>query len=674
MPSMRLQLNSDILQHLATSYLTPPDLLSCVLVSKAWNEEFIPYLWESIDDCLHSWPKILNRHDAKSSRHNKDEAWIRATFAKHAHHIRYLRVQWKVVLAAVAYAKTCTNLLSLRIGDLSSTKTALEQMKGVPPVGGGGGRGGETYLKSGGGGRGHVNLASRKPWQLEETMSPWPLLCQEFEGKFLPLIHHNIPLPQQERDWMVFQCIWLLLLQNPALRSVKLSRDIAFLGKIESQKYPMLIIGNLKNLVELQDFGIFLELNEVLERLPNIMNYSGNKISSYNINKEHRQLRELWIGDTLPESQVLDLLDNLPSLQQLWITGIPPYKPDDLPIPPASRRYSLRSLGALLEHGVTEAPTAIIARAPFLVEFVTDLLTSVTAHALVKHCPHLEIVRQPSYVEPQRNAYPLRPPLDALLILLQGCQNLKVVDMFNHKVSSAKLTAHPWKCLQLEVLRFQVVDVPRITASEQQWLNEGMRILNTTDEEILYNDMKDLLSSSFSHGLEEYYDHNIFYVMATREEFLVAQRLVMDQLGKLKDLRVLDFGYDYRENDPSTYRVQQGEPDGVLGAPFYVVPNTLELWMRIGLKKLAALNNLEVFGFEGVDHRLRKSEIKWMAESWPKLKVMHGLQEERLGIYTKNTELREYMQTLRPDVKHLAKLPCPYDLPKFGAPTDRLSL
>ncbi|KAF9120918.1 hypothetical protein BGW39_010990 [Mortierella sp. 14UC] len=661
------QLIPDMLRLLAASYLAPPDLLACVQVSQAWNKEFIPHLWETIDDRLYSWPRILDRHDARSSKHNKDKAWIRATFAKHAHHIRHLRVQWKVILTAVTYAKTCTNLRSLRIGDLSCTKTALERMnKGASA-------GGASWRARGGDGD-YVGLAPRKRgrWELEETTPPWPLLCPQFEGKILPLVQDNIPLRQQEQGWMVFQCVWLLLLQNMALRSVSLSRDVAILVKIESPENALSGIGGLKNL---QNFCVRVKLSDVLDGLPAITSYSIDKSSGYSINKEHRQLRELRIDDTLPESIGFGLLGHLPNLQRLWVTETLPCKSSDPSIPPASRRYPLKSLAVLKNSGPSKAPVAIIARVPFLVEFVTDLLPPVTAHALVRYCPQLEIVRQPSYVEPRRNDYLLKPTLNALLILLQGCQNLKVVDMFNHKVSSGELAARPWKCLQLEVLRFQVVDVPRITASEQQWMNEGMRVTNTTDEESLYKYLKDLPRNSIYPGLEGCFDHNIFYTMTKREEYLIAQRLVMDQLGKLKNLRVLDFGYDYRENNPNTYRcAQQGVPDGLLGAPFYVVPNSLELWIGIDLPQLAALKNLEVFGFEGVDHRMGKPEIKWMAEAWPKLKVMHGLQEERLGSYAKNTELREYMQILRPDVKHLAKLPCPYDLPRFGVDsTDRVS-
>ncbi|KAF9089854.1 hypothetical protein BGX29_011820, partial [Mortierella sp. GBA35] len=128
MPGHPPQLVPDILRLLG-GLLTPPDLLSCVQVCRAWNEELIPSLWETIDDSLYMWPLLLDRYDTKNSQHHKDGAWVRAIFSKHAHYIRHLRTSRKAVIAAVTEAKTCTKLRSLYIGDISERRAEAELLK-----------------------------------------------------------------------------------------------------------------------------------------------------------------------------------------------------------------------------------------------------------------------------------------------------------------------------------------------------------------------------------------------------------------------------------------------------------------------------------------------------------------------------------------------------------------
>ncbi|KAG0209227.1 hypothetical protein BGX33_005740, partial [Mortierella sp. NVP41] len=112
---------SELLDVIATN-LTPPDLLSCVQVSRQWNARFIPQLWRTIDDSILSWPHILSLHDAlppppqqgsdsissppdennnsdnvsSSDNQGKDTAWVLAVFKKYAHHIRHLTVSWRI--------------------------------------------------------------------------------------------------------------------------------------------------------------------------------------------------------------------------------------------------------------------------------------------------------------------------------------------------------------------------------------------------------------------------------------------------------------------------------------------------------------------------------------------------------------------------------------------------
>ncbi|KAF9924574.1 hypothetical protein FBU30_005492 [Linnemannia zychae] len=77
----------------------------------------------------------------------------------------------------------------------------------------------------------------------------------------------------------------------------------------------------------------------------------------------------------------------------------------------------------------------------------------------------------------------------------------------------------------------------------------------------------------------------------------------------------------------------------------------MELSLETGLDQLSDLVELEVFGFEGINHRIGKMEIKWIAAHWPRLRVMRGLQEDSLDMLEpdyERAELRKYMQELRP--------------------------
>ncbi|KAK3841499.1 MAG: hypothetical protein J3R72DRAFT_491393 [Linnemannia gamsii] len=85
-------------------------------------------------------------------------------------------------------------------------------------------------------------------------------------------------------------------------------------------------------------------------------------------------------------------------------------------------------------------------------------------------------------------------------------------------------------------------------------------------------------------------------------------------LRKCPRLRVLDainraIDADWLTGVPPTY-LRYERP----------ITNTLELTLGSGgLERLAGLKRLEVFGFEGVDHRIGEKELSWMVENWPRL-------------------------------------------------------
>lgn len=129
---------------------------------------------------------------------------------------------------------------------------------------------------------------------------------------------------------------------------------------------------------------------------------------------------------------------------------------------------------------------------------------------------------------------------------------------------------------------------------------------------------------------------------------------VYDFLASMTQLVTLDIGADHKNYEGSYLRIY--EVDGKKYYDYGSPPkDTLQLSLASGLDRIGALKDLEVFGFEGFNHQIGTAELEWMVTSWPKLKVMRGLQDEtlhRMMYESKKAELREYMELLRPGVKH----------------------
>ncbi|KAG0372166.1 hypothetical protein BGX24_000610 [Mortierella sp. AD032] len=143
------------------------------------------------------------------------------------------------------------------------------------------------------------------------------------------------------------------------------------------------------------------------------------------------------------------------------------------------------------------------------------------------------------------------------------------------------------------------------------------------------------------------------------EKFQWCQRQhhgVYDQLARLTRLKHLDLGYESRY--PLTYisrwtyeRDGQEYVEYSDGKTF----DTLELSLESGLDRLGVLKNLEMFGFECLNHRIGKKELDWMAKNWPRLKLMYGLDKEKLTMIEHDQEravLKAYFQQSRLDVVH----------------------
>ncbi|KAF9117881.1 hypothetical protein BGW39_001708 [Mortierella sp. 14UC] len=109
----------------------------------------------------------------------------------------------------------------------------------------------------------------------------------------------------------------------------------------------------------------------------------------------------------------------------------------------------------------------------------------------------------------------------------------------------------------------------------------------------------------------------LFVFVARDPNYLDSDKLFIEQLSKLKQLEVLDFG-----TGPLS------DLDGTLAKDLRSrgVP---QLRLDSGLTGLAGLKSIVVVAFHGAVQSLGIKEIQWMKENWPELQELSGILSER---------------------------------------------
>ncbi|KAK3835711.1 MAG: hypothetical protein J3R72DRAFT_451116 [Linnemannia gamsii] len=277
---------------------------------------------------------------------------------------------------------------------------------------------------------------------------------------------------------------------------------------------------------------------------------------------------------------------------------------------------------------------------PELVEFGSRMLWSETAKVLAEKNLKLKIFRQTQDCQSLQRYQRLKPKINVASILLELSLSLKTFNGILHRIIAQHLAAHSWSCAGLEVFRCQIVGLPTLRKPDCAVFDNISAIGSLSAEEIP-------LSADPRH----------IKVQGKQQHWLNMHGIVYDRLANLIHLTVLDLGWESRD----VWKLEETivrPSDAWSEAPIHEI---LELSLASGLERLAPLTKLEVFGFDGVNHRIGKPELEWVARSWLRLKVMRGLHasaEPRLArLFSPRSVLREYMQTLRPDVVHEPAFP-----------------
>ncbi|KAG0012264.1 hypothetical protein BGZ82_002673 [Podila clonocystis] len=274
-----------------------------------------------------------------------------------------------------------------------------------------------------------------------------------------------------------------------------------------------------------------------------------------------------------------------------------------------------------------------------------DVKTTSDYDTLLKHLPgHVELTyydKKPPLCEvllkhitrfrvfkaENKPCYISEAPSNELFVI---SNRLRVFDSIARYIHVDKMLRRSWLCMRLEWLSCRIVGVDRLTDEEQAMVDRVM-------------------DPGYSNDLaaEE-------VVAVEKFERCRAQQHGVYDVPSLTKLKRLDLGYENRY--PWTHK-RSGEVYEVEGVQYlkYTMPptfDTLELSLASGLDGLAALKELEMIRFKCINHRIGRTEVDWMAKSWPKLNLIYGLDNERLYDIEPSQEraaLKEYFQQLRPD-------------------------
>ncbi|KAG0216292.1 hypothetical protein B0O80DRAFT_524273 [Mortierella sp. GBAus27b] len=667
------------LQSILTSYLSPADLLACVQVNSQWNEYFIPKLWHTIDDRLQSWEKILGAihstgHAIPPVAEGKDEDWIRRIFTKYGHHVRRLHLKWPLLVDAIGSTGSCTNLQDLKIDICSwggdwwfwtrKSKGPMNTMEQGPLP--------QTFghrvfgMPSEADRRRDAELVVAKVNELTAGFSH--IIQPAFKDMFRPPIQSltDNPSDLQEilQEGLIFtQHYWKLVLDNPDLQQLNLLHIGTRQWYVKHKGLMLKALSEMKGLKqvsvhELLNLSTIWNLGQVMPSVENVSVASYRSPVEEEVYPDDAPLLSplctvkalSFISNGSPDvssrcgssiQDIVAMLSLFPNLQTLVTMSIETTSRTTIP--------KLPDQGSALKilHVSSDANLAhLLPYVPNLRElYVDDTVAHEAFELLATHCKDLEVLeckQQPWYINDS-----VRTPEDedSLHQLLESCRNLRVFDGIEHFINANDMIWKPWACQRIEKLRCRIVGVERLTPGEQAIYD---RIVANYPS-ISNNDSTTVESMDLT---EE--ERKVLKMAISSKE---QQRQVYERLASLRHLKHLDLGYESRY--PWTYKSGDTYISQVDGEEYLEydgpIPDTLELSLESGLDQLGALKDLEMFGFEAIDHRIQEKELEWMAESWPKLKLMYGLDHDRLDMIEldrRKEELKVFMQTLRPDVVH----------------------
>ncbi|KAF9295202.1 hypothetical protein BGZ74_010937 [Mortierella antarctica] len=647
-------------------YLTPSDLATCVRVSRDWNEMFIPILWNTVDDSHLVRLCLCPQPFRSPGTPCPEEADLCALLTKYGLHIRHLTITYGLIVSICAKSSSVCNLVSLNVRDglphlphnllQSHGKTkdifekAIRRYGYLFPSG----HLGNVLLHTPSVHRPADMIESPKPiFSMLGTPDDW--LTAEERYFFLQPHHlrHLVNLNSRnlqklhfgENSWVFHHVLapesfYSLLAPLTSLTDFQLpGRGVSLVTLkyvLPRLQYVCFTLSNFAVGTLFRDGG----LREPWQLLYDVQYPS---LQGQNSNIRALPIKSLEIGRTTSFTELCRIIKQFPAIERLGIVGIHDHQVEMTePLQNLAKAHQdlFRGIKELRIYGVF-IPLAFLQRDIMaLLSYLPNLqaltiplrLENNIAKLLAKLCPYLKTIRTDDYVWPH---HPHPATLCSAALLLTSYTDLRVVDLVLNQIHVNQLNYdQPWTCLGLEILRCQIAGIEHLDKFEQQrydvLVQEGRHQLGNTGQRTSYEDQ----------------------IVELMQRSRRKHKLVYWQLSQLSKLRILDLGFsDPRLTGPV---VQWGQTPT---API-TLPNSLELSLESGLDQLRSLKKLEVFGMESMNHRMGKAELKWMVHHWPRLEQMHGLHADKSQEPEHEaikTELRKYLQSLKPSIVHASQ-------------------
>ncbi|KAK3818226.1 MAG: hypothetical protein JOS17DRAFT_757391 [Linnemannia elongata] len=595
----------ELMQYIGNS-LHPSDLFACIQVSRRWNNSLIPLLWETIDDSKLSWPRIIRQYEEDIQHESKN--YIRDAFVKNGSHIRHLWLHWRITFDAACIGNHCSDLWSLHVAHIRHSPIQRPEYEWMEDLD-----------------REEQDEMIALRWEIameDSSVCPFPTRRGPF-GR---------TLAQQELDWSTSKHFWTFIRNNRQLQSLYLHKSLGEFMEDVSMPYLVDTLASLKDLTLLENNYVAIDLERVFGRLVALEKYrtAFSPTGSGASTQPSLQLRDAGFLDSCTYRELLQILSCAPNLESLSVGAISDLgavTPTEAGAIMGNKPSRVTSLKLGVRRYLPDIPLdQVFPWMPHLTSFTTTYLMPSVAQILSTFCTNLETVHEPYKGSLSTFGHAVQLDTPGLCVLLKNCPNLKKFDGIRH-VLSGSIWEEPWVCRGLTFLRCQIKGVQRLSSQDQERYN--IIATRAGDDSLSDDDIR---------------------LVQLHTTSLQQQMKIYGKLATLTQLRVLNLGGEYRQ----IYRELQMSDEEYLTVNGSL-QGTLELTLESGLGQLETLKALQVFGFEGVDHRIGQAELEWMARNWTGLEEMQGLRDKfpaRTEYERRKNELREHFEVLRPDVNH----------------------
>ncbi|KAF8944617.1 hypothetical protein BGZ47_003987 [Haplosporangium gracile] len=614
------------------THLDPPHLYSAIRVCRSWNIALIPKLWTSIDDSLYSWNFILDSFLNIRRMDPSDGSgveWARRVFLKYGHLVQNLRIRRREILDAMCCTQACTMLKTLRIGKIKPggfQELEHEWMYDLSP-------------------EEQAEMAGIRWQDAMEGIVDSVTFQQVFEPRSLDL--SKITLAQMEVDWEVTRGFWMLLKENRDLQVLRLDESLTLFMDLVSSEYFIEILRSLRELRELENDFVQVELAAIMQAVPKLRRYVNltDPCGPLSLTEPAQRLIHVELNRSTPCQELFQFLRNAPNLESLSIrclNHIAPmfsYQESELLMDDIYSGLERLQIGTFMgNNGYLLDKRLLDTMLPWMPALKTIHLTRLHVNlvrSFSEHCSALTTV-EGSNVGPILQLTPGRwqenHEAKSLEELIMTCPALEKIDWIGRTLCDKTLWDYTGVWPNLTFLRCQI---------------GGLKVL-PIEFEAIWKQIKGLP------GPFRFKENRVFL---QQESIRQQQRLVLSRIGSLRNLKTLDIGADFQLHENTTW-AKGGQGGSWVDRKRPRMYDCLRLSLEMGLEELAGLKNLEVFGFEGIEHEIGEAELGWMSESWKKLKVMRGLCSTEGSLLVETEEdmrkarLLGVMKMLRPDVVH----------------------